>query len=389
MTNRRVVLVVPLLVFLSLSMVLLPPAYDEVPLAGELAESPKPAFYVVATDLSVAKTFGLGRWMNNLIGALSTLEVPIRLVKKSVLEQAPDDQLFPSDSDTLVVFLQDYSAHWLPIISRIRKSYTKMIFIAPFALGQIGTWLRDATISLPPPGSELLNNCAIITESFAMRDVCSINLQTLYLQDHVKCVVSPFGVNTSEFAPNVKRAEREGPVIYIKNHSGSRFNETRIFNMLARQGIYSYTVLRKGHDPLATYAPAQYKHALSFAPWMVAFTPSETFGFFIQEARSMDVPLFIVGMGTWKPVWFSEADGITVHESFSDDELDIKFADFLNTLPTFTPRKNVERTLSLEVCSARLLRRIQQSNLDLKPFNMTLPPLLDTMFQEEENGPSP
>ena len=85
---------------------------------------------------------------------------------------------------------------------------------------------------------------------------------------------------------------------------------------------------------------------------MVTFTPSETFGTFIQEAKAFDVPIFLITQ--WKNEWFFDGvDGVHAPSDMAWPLMREMFARFLRALPTYAPRSSVISNLSYQVCGAR------------------------------------
>ena len=87
---------------------------------------------------------------------------------------------------------------------------------------------------------------------------------------------------------------------------------------------------------------------------MLAVTPHETFGFFLQEAKAMDIPIFLLSFMT-DPPWFFPQDGMAVNVKDEDREtIAGKFRQFLANLTSYRPRETIRAHLSHTASAARL-----------------------------------
>jgi hypothetical protein len=79
---------------------------------------------------------------------------------------------------------------------------------------------------------------------------------------------------------------------------------------------------------------------------MVAFTPAEGYGNFIQEARAMNVPIYLLMNSENKPFYWSNKSGRvrSIHTEVEDLESDFKVFLRLATEGQFEARKDVEST---------------------------------------------
>lgn len=116
--------------------------------------------------------------------------------------------------------------------------------------------------------------------------------------------------------------------------------------------FHSYLLLRSAHSG-ARFARLDYFAALRNAPFMVSYTPGENYANFLQEAKSFDVPVFLIS--GHKPEWFTDRkDGAFFHSQTPLRKLTERFQEFLKRLPQYTPRESVLRTLTYDHCAARL-----------------------------------
>jgi hypothetical protein len=166
----------------------------------------------------------------------------------------------------------------------------------------------------------------------------------------------PFGVDTDLFSP--MDCQKEEVFIYYKRRHPEELNYLQ--DLLDRMGI-SYRVFVYG-----TYSECEYLDYLQRCKYGIWLGAHESQGFALQEALSMNVPLFVLNVvslnqetesfypdifATSIPYW----DPMCGEVVYSWEELCEKFFVFLSRLKYYTPREFVIKELSLDICEKRFI----------------------------------
>ncbi len=174
----------------------------------------------------------------------------------------------------------------------------------------------------------------------------------------LKSTVWPVGIDTRAFTPTTT-AKKDTILVYNKQRSVADVN--RVCESLSRLGE-RFQVLTYGN-----YQEAEYQKLLNEAKALVWVGRSESQGIALLEALSMNVPTLVWDIkkfGQWEgsnqaafsanqlnfsPVTAAPYFDNTCGLKFTDQtKLEESLVEFLNQLPTFSPRKYIEDNLSLK-----------------------------------------
>jgi hypothetical protein len=166
----------------------------------------------------------------------------------------------------------------------------------------------------------------------------------------------PFGVDTDLFSPVV--CQKENVFIYFKRR---QYGELHYIQTLLDRMSISYRVFVYG-----TYSERDYLDYLQTCKYGIWLDAHESQGFALQEALSMNVPLFVWNVrllsqeegSSYPPVFATSIpywDSICGEVIYSSDEMVDKFSQFLSKLGYYKPREFVIKDLSIDVCEKRFI----------------------------------
>lgn len=172
---------------------------------------------------------------------------------------------------------------------------------------------------------------------------------------NLNMIAMPFGVDTDQFAP--VDCHKENVFIYMKHRSPEDLQFVE--HMLSILGI-SYSVFY-----YSRYHEVDYIEFLKTAKYGIWLGAHESQGFALEEALSMNVPLFVWGirtlnqeyMSSYPPVpattipYWDSSCGEVIYEK---DEFLPMFSKFLEG--HYSPREFVVNHLSRDVCDNRFLQ---------------------------------
>ena len=290
-------------------------------------------------------------------GSIRRLNAEIRYVPSS-----PDDaqQKMQIDNETVAVLLQGIEPFDLKWLQQIPADHVlrqdRRVFLGPFAANHVH--------KLTPDMRRMLSGTTILLHHEGGRDKCTeIAKRELPL---TSCAMWAPGIDDALYAPSLPRVKRRSPVIFLKAREGMRINDAVMQDSLRLAKIYSYSLLRTAHGGPESFHPQQYLAALKNAPYMIAFTPLEQFGFFLAEAASFDVPTLLLLMRPF-PEWFVDSSAygrtriIPVDGTFNATEMADVMADFVaNVAPNLEPRAALQRQFSFDAAARRFAAEVLQ-----------------------------
>jgi len=175
--------------------------------------------------------------------------------------------------------------------------------------------------------------------------------------------VMPFGVDTDMFRPLPKEVIKEHVVVYFKHRKPEELefieNFLRLHNVTYR--IFTY----------GSYTEAEYTEYFKRAKYGIWLDASESQGFALEEALSMNVPLLVWNVrslnqdnestlpdifATSIPYW----DDTCGEVAYSSEDFVRVYSMFLSKLELYRPREFVMKYLSMDVCERRLLDLIRE-----------------------------
>jgi hypothetical protein len=171
----------------------------------------------------------------------------------------------------------------------------------------------------------------------------------------------PFGVDTELFSPD-DNSVKENVFVYFKSRDPNILK--MIHNFLGSSGI-SYKLFVYGNYSETEYL--SYLKTCKYGIWLDAY---ESQGFALQEALSMNVPLFVWSIyflsqeygssylnfcATTIPYW----DSMCGEVIYSENEFNEGFSKFLSNLSFYKPREFVLKKLSINVCEQKFIELIQ------------------------------
>jgi hypothetical protein len=122
------------------------------------------------------------------------------------------------------------------------------------------------------------------------------------------CVLGPVGVDTERWRPSLPRSRRCRPLVVLKGRDGLAAPAEAVQAAMQKAGFgqreLDYGWLQTAHDGSSHYTRAAYAAGLRHACFLLAYTPWERPGYFVQEARAMDVPVLYVSHV--RPDWWEE-----------------------------------------------------------------------------------
>jgi len=174
----------------------------------------------------------------------------------------------------------------------------------------------------------------------------------------ISMVDVPFGVDTEYFTPDVSGVVRNNAFIYFKRR---RPDELSYVEGLMRSYGVSYRVFTYGHYDEADYL--KYLRTCKFGIWLDAH---ESQGFALEEALSINVPLFVWNVrllsqeyGSSYPDIFATSipywDSMCGEVVYTREEVVDGFLRFLSNLDSYRPREFVIKELSIDVCQKRFI----------------------------------
>jgi hypothetical protein len=187
-----------------------------------------------------------------------------------------------------------------------------------------------------------------------------------YLQNILHLVDTiPFAVDTTKFSPKYPIQTRNKVFIYYKRRDPNELNmiETFLKTQNIEYKLFDYTQRYEEHDYI------KYLQQTKYAIWLTAH---ESQGFALQEALSMDVPLFVWNVNSMSqeygvnhpnipattiPFWDSRCGEYFYNES----EFLSTFQIFLSRLETYRPREYILENLSSEICEKRFIDLIKKN----------------------------
>lgn len=300
---------------------------------------------------------GWGQWGVLALASIRRLNAEIRYVPSS-----PDDaqQKMQIDNETVAVLLQGIEPFDLKWLQQIPADHVlrqdRRVFLGPFAANHVH--------KLTPDMRRMLSGTTILLHHEGGRDKCTeIAKRELPL---TSCAMWAPGIDDALYAPSLPRVKRRSPVIFLKAREGMRINDAVMQDSLRLAKIYSYSLLRTAHGGPESFHPQQYLAALKNAPYMIAFTPLEQFGFFLAEAASFDVPTLLLLMRPF-PEWFVDSSAygrtriIPVDGTFNATEMADVMADFVaNVAPNLEPRAALQRQFSFDAAARRFAAEVLQ-----------------------------
>jgi hypothetical protein len=169
----------------------------------------------------------------------------------------------------------------------------------------------------------------------------------------------PFGVDTDLFSP--VDCHKENIFIYFKRRNPEELEFIK--NILDIVGI-SYRIFVYG-----SYSETDYLDYLQTCKYGIWLDAHESQGFALQEALSINVPLFVWNVrllsqeymssypdvfATTIPYW----DPMCGEVIYDNSEFNEKFLYFVSKLSSYTPREFVLKELSIDVCEKRFIEII-------------------------------
>jgi hypothetical protein len=168
----------------------------------------------------------------------------------------------------------------------------------------------------------------------------------------------PFGVDTDRFSP--VNCHKENIFVYMKRRHPYELRVVQdLLNKIGRYRVFVY----------GSYSENEYIEFLQTCKYGIWLDAHESQGFALQEALSMNVPLFVwnvrllsqeVGscypdvFATTIPYWDNSCGEVV----YSADEMIEKFPLFLSKLGSYSPREFVIKELCLDVCEKRFIELI-------------------------------
>ena len=174
----------------------------------------------------------------------------------------------------------------------------------------------------------------------------------------MKIMAVPFGVDTDSFTPTEEGVIKNNVFIYLKRR---RPDELAFVENVLRSYGFSYRVFTYGSYNESDYLA--YLRTCQFGVWLDAH---ESQGFALEEALSVNVPLFVWNVrllsqeyggqypdlfATTIPYWDSTCGEVV----YTHDEFGARFRDFLPKLATYRPREFVIKELSIDICQKRFI----------------------------------
>ncbi len=175
----------------------------------------------------------------------------------------------------------------------------------------------------------------------------------------------PFGVDTNKFYNNFNI--KENIFIYYKRRHPDELNF--IINFLQNNNInhkiFSYT---------SGYSEQEYIDYLKTCKFGIWLDASESQGFALEEALSLNIPLLVWNVkllsqeygsdypevfATSIPYW-DERCGEVFYNSYEFEE---SYNKFINNLNNYKPREYIIENLSMEVCENKLINLINSINI--------------------------
>ena len=180
----------------------------------------------------------------------------------------------------------------------------------------------------------------------------------------VQLRILPFGVDTDLFRPLIEGdVKKENVVVYFKRRKPE---ELQFVENILRYYRFPYRVFVYG-----SYSEADYMEYLKGAKYGIWLDAHESQGFALEEALSMNVPLFVWNVrvmsqeygssypdfvATTIPYWDDSCGEVVYHWQ---DFLKV-YSVFLKRLDSYRPREFVIKGLSVDVCSGRFLDLVRE-----------------------------
>jgi glycosyltransferase involved in cell wall biosynthesis len=179
--------------------------------------------------------------------------------------------------------------------------------------------------------------------------------------------VIPFGVDTDMFRPLTESGGlssiKESVFVYFKRRKPE---ELDFVEKILRLHNVTYRIFTYG-----SYSEVDYTEYLKFAKYGIWLDASESQGFALEEALSMNVPLLVWNVETMSqeygssypdffattvPYWDDSCGEVLYHWQ---DFMNI-YSLFLNKLDSYRPRDFVLKELSIDACECRFLDLIRE-----------------------------
>jgi len=195
----------------------------------------------------------------------------------------------------------------------------------------------------------------IILSEWVKNIWCSFEIcKGLPLIDNVQ-----FGVDSARFCPNLLQPNRESVFIYFKQRDPTEL--LYIQNYLNMRGIH-YRVF----DYINHYSESEYLEYLKHAKYGIWIGRHESQGFALEEALSCNVPLLVWNVSSMRQEYGSNYQDIPAtvvpywdercgEIFYQGSEFPQLFQQFLEKLPTYSPREYILENLSMDICEQRFI----------------------------------
>lgn len=308
-----------------------------------MSHSPK---LVVRYDPGYEK-WGPAAWLSNMLASFS------RQLGVSIYEYVGREPLSHEDLEDLrscrtcgilyqmpKLYLEDFKATAGAITEFSNKTY-----LSVFAYGEL----------LAGEYALSLNGSQVLVDNDGAHAACQAHAQNLTAYDvHIGCHLVRQCVHQGNYLRYVDSAAPRRPVIYLKAVRGEQWNTTIIDALKEEARANKYPDIETftyGH-----YDRELFLRAAASAPWMIAFSPGETFGWFHIEARLFDVPLYVLRPQAVTYGFTNGTSGTVIDDrTLSIKQIRASFRDFLNDLATFSPLEDLKsHGLVLPNCASAL-----------------------------------
>jgi hypothetical protein len=299
-------------------------------------------------------------WSTRLLSVLRAIRLPTVVVTWDAVEQTGQGAVgrefyLPNDS-TIAIILQDLKSQYA--VPNASTEHIPVIF-GPSLAEHL--WSNRVANGLTREETQLQT---FANESFALvesqEEVFDMQAALLQADLHSSVGLVVPAVDTDALQPIQARQLRLAPILFIKDIGNKRGNEAVLRALVASYGSQMNVLFENDVSHLTR---DDYHAALAQAPWMVAFSPSETRGTFIAEALAFDVPVFLIvydQLPSFMPEYIRDV-GVAVRlpsnnpwDTSTVKKLNQAIAEFVHKAPTLKTRQACIKTLSLTAAAHHL-----------------------------------